>query len=72
LEREVRELKDLLDEKDEKIDMLARIRSHSSTSSSSKRGGNTTMQPTIVESPEGEKGKADEVFKIVQSPTFIH
>lgn len=60
-------MKDILNEKDEKIDVLAMIRSHPATSSRSKGAS----QPTTVEPNKGEKGKAEEMFKIVQSPTFV-
>jgi hypothetical protein len=68
LEAEVRELKDLLDEKDEKIDMLSRVRSHSSTSfGNNNRSGKATLPTTVVESTEVPT-EGDDVFKIIQSP----
>jgi hypothetical protein len=71
MEKEIRELKDILNEKDEKIDMLVRIRSHSTTSIRPKGMGNTMSQSTIVESTKDDKGESDEVFKVAQSPTFV-
>ncbi|KAI9697745.1 MAG: hypothetical protein M1836_004421 [Candelina mexicana] len=73
LEAEIRELKDLLDDKDEKIDMLSKMHSHSSFSTSQasppRRRSSTGSRTS---SSEGRDGKTkQETFRPPQLPSLI-
>ncbi|KAI9757183.1 MAG: hypothetical protein M1835_000677 [Candelina submexicana] len=73
LEAEIRELKDLLDDKDEKIDMLSKMHSHSSFSTSQasppRRRSSTGSRTSTSEVRDGKAKQ--EIFRPQQLPSLI-
>jgi predicted nuclease with TOPRIM domain len=70
LEAEVRELRGLLDEKEEKLELLSRVRSHTSPSSTATKVGSPKSAASKIDAAKNTASEDDETFTIVQSPTL--